>query len=394
MTLGRLKQVLGMEMGLDAVERILNSLGFETERQDAESLEGAVPYWRNDISIEEDLIEEVVRIAGYDNVPTTMLSTPIPYSDPPGMSGLIARLKDALAAAGLQEVISYPLVGRPELDRVGFRDDGLPPLRVANPMNSEQDLLRPTMRASLLNTLATNEARDEGRGDGPFRFFEIGRVFLPRQDDLPQEQDTLCGVLAGRRWEYSWLADDENLDFFDAKGALSAALASLGVQPAYEPAEDPFFQPGRCAKLLSGGRELGILGEVHPGVREAFDLNAPAVTLLEVNLETLFEVLPGGRRNFKSLSRYPAATRDLALVVPEDVPAGRVQEIISGHRLVQRADLFDIYTGENVASGTKSLAFHVDFQAHDRTLTAQEVSRSLDGLVKTLERQVGASLRS
>ncbi|PKB83757.1 MAG: phenylalanine--tRNA ligase subunit beta [SAR202 cluster bacterium Io17-Chloro-G9] len=390
----RLRKVLGMDLDLTTVERVLGSLGFSNVRLDAGTLEVTVPYWRNDVTIEEDLVEEVVRTIGYDTVPTTMLSTPIPYHQSAPITELVPKVKDAMVAAGMQEVINYPLVSRQELDMVEHQPDVLPLLRVVNPLNAEQEFLRPTLRASLLATLASNEARDEGRGEGPFRLFEVGRVFLPQAVGLPEEQETLAGLLAGRRWEYSWLVDDEPLSFYDAKGILSAVLGRLGIEPQYQTEEDAFFQPGRCAKVSAQGFQLGIVGEVHPIVRERFDLNAQTVSILELNLSLVLQAAPQSQRRFKPLSRYPAATRDMALVVPEDVPAGRVQDIIAGHRLVQRVDLFDIYAGENLAAGTKSLAFHVDFQSHERTLTAQEVSRSLQGLVKTLEREIGAALRS
>ena len=394
LTTRRLRKVLGMEMDLDAAQKVLASLGFSSARVDAEALDVTAPYWRNDITIEEDLVEEVVRTIGYDTVPTTMLSTPIPYRRPAPMTELTPRIKDAMVAAGMQEVINYPLVSRQELDDVEHPPSELPLLRVVNPLNAEQGILRPTLRASLLATLAFNEARDEGRGEGPFRLFELGRVFLPQAGGLPDEQETLAGLLAGRRWEYSWLVDDEPLSFYDAKGIVSAVLARLGIEAQYQPAEEAFFQPGRCASVSARGLELGIVGEVHPTVRERFDINAQTVSLLELNLSLVLQAIPQNQRRFKPLSRYPAATRDMALVVPEDVPAGRVQDIIARHRLVQRVDLFDIYAGDNVAEGAKSLAFHVDFQSQERTLTAEEVSRSLQGLLKTLEREVGASLRS
>ena len=340
-------------------------------------------------------MEEVVRIVGYDALPTTMISTPIPYRAVSPMTQLVAKVKDALAAAGMQEVINYPLVSQADLERVNHWDlnhaegDG-PPLRVANPMSADHEILRPTLRYSVLATLAANE----GHGEGPFRLFELGRVFIPRDNDLPIERETAVAVLAGRRWDYSWLVDNEPLDFYDAKGVLAAVLGRLGVEPEYRPVEDPLFQPGKCAQISANGLDLGVVGEVHPAVRQRFDLNAATVTLLELRLDRLLESLGPAERKFKSISRYPAATRDLALVVPQDVPAGRVQEIIARHRMVQNVDLFDIYSGENVAPGTKSLAFHLDFQSQDRTLTAEDVSRSLEGLLKSLEREVGASLRA
>ena len=394
LTTQRLKKVLGMDLDLTTAEKVLGSLGFSSVRVNGETLDITVPYWRNDIAIEEDLVEEVVRTIGYDTVPTTMLSTPIPNRRPAPMVELTPKIKDAMVAAGMQEVINYPLVNQQELDHVEHPPGELPLLRVVNPMNAEQALLRPTLRASLLATLAYNKARDEGRGEGPFRLFEVGKVFLPRAGGLPEEQETLAGLLAGRRWDHSWLVDDEPLSFYDAKGIVSAVLARLGIEAQYQPAEEAFFQPGRCAMVSAQGIRLGIVGEVHPMVRERFDLNAQTVSLLELNLSLVLQAIPQNQRRFNPLSRYPAATRDMALVVPQDVPAGRVQDIIARHSLVRRVDLFDIYAGDNLADGAKSLAFHVDFQSQERTLTADEVGRCVEGLLKTLEREVGASLRS
>ena len=407
LTARRLKKVLGMDLDMDRVEQVLTSLGFYDIRREGfspasnafEGLEVTVPYWRNDIAIEEDLVEEIVRIVGYDAVPTTMLSTPIPYRQVGPMTQLVAKVKDALTAVGMQEVINYPLVSQADLDKVGYwnlnnaEGDG-PPMRLANPMSADHEILRPTLRFSVLATLAANEGHEEG----PFRLFESSRVFIPRDNDLPFERETVVGLLAGRRMDHSWLRsspiDDEPLDFYDAKGVVAAVLGQLGVEPEYRPAEDPLFQPGKCAQISANGLDLGIVGEVHPAIARRFDLNAAPVSLLEMGLDSLLESLGQAERKFKSISRYPAAIRDLALVVPQDVPAGRVQEIIARHRMVQKVDLFDIYSGENVASGTKSLAFHVDFQSHERTLTTEEVNRALEGLLKSLEREVGASLRT
>ena len=267
------------------------------------------------------------------------------------------------------------------------------PLRVANPMNAGQDCLRPTLRASLLATLSYNE----GHNEGPFRFFEQGRVFLPSAGQLPAEREIAAGVVAGQRSEPSWLVDNGPLDFFDAKGMLGSALDFLGVAVDWEPAEDPLFHPGRCARLVAGGAQVGVLGELHPSVVEAFDLkNRPAI-LFELYLEAL---LPLARRdgaearNFRSLTRYPAVHRDLALVVADDVPAGRAEAILMRHRLVERVELFDVYAGANIPAGHKSLAFHVYFRSPERTLTAEEVTRTLDGLLRILQRDLGATLRT
>ncbi|MBQ11957.1 MAG: phenylalanine--tRNA ligase subunit beta [Planctomyces sp.] len=385
----RLKRLLGMDIDIETVERVLQSLGFQCQRSGPGRVEAAVPYWRNDINIEEDLVEEVVRIIGYDSVPTTMLSTPIPSLQTTPMTSIIGTVKDALAGAGMQEVISYPLVSGADLQRVHLMDESDPPLRIANPMSAEQEFLRPTLRASLLATLAANE----GHSEGPFRLFEVGRVFDYKGGELPEERDMAAGVLAGRRWDPSWLVDDSTLDFYDAKGPITLVMDNLGVTCVFEPVDDPFFHPGRCARIMVGKASVGIMGEVHPSVLEGFDLKAQPVALLELDLPGLLASRQGSSRQVKSLSRYPAATRDLALVVPADVPAAQVQGILSGHRMVEKVELFDVYSGENVATGTKSLAFHVYFQSDERTLTAEEVNRALEGLLRSLEHQTGASLR-
>ena len=386
---GRLKKVLGMEVDLDTVQRVLGSLGFETRRQGADKVEAQIPFWRNDVTIEDDLVEEVVRVLGYDSVPVTMLSTPIPYQRPDAKRGLVEAVKDTLAASGMQEVISYPLVSLDDLEKVSPRDTSGPYLKIANPLNSAEDCLRPSLRPSLLRTLASNQ----GHGEGPFRLFEVGRAFHPRRGELPQEQEMVCGVLTGRRWEPSWLENHESLGFYDAKGIVEGLLQRLGVAAEYEPGQDPYFHPGRSAAVAANGVGLGLLGEVDPAIAEAFDIRAGPVAYFELQVDALLEVVPKAGRPVVSLARFPAANRDLALVVPADVPAGKVQSIIARHRLVDHADLFDIYTGDNIPPETKSLAFHLYFQAHDRTLTTEEVNRSLQGLLRTLKREVQASLR-
>ena len=389
-TTARLKQMLGMDIQVEQVEQVLGSLGFQYRQTAPGTLEAAVPYWRNDINIEEDLVEEVVRIIGYDSVPTAMLSTPIPYQSATPLTSLTNSLKDALAGTGMQETISYPLISEDDLRRAGLPESDNPPLRLANPMSSEQLYLRTSLRGSVLGTLAANQ----GHGEGPFRLFEVGRAFVPKADDLPEERDTACGVLAGRRWEASWLVDEGVLDFYDAKGAVEAALGQLGIEGVFEATDDPMFHPGRCAKVVAGGVELGLVGEVHPETLERFDLDPRPVAMFELRLQKLLQALSGASRQVQSLARYPAATRDLALVVPADVGAGQVREALLRHRLVDRAELFDVYTGDRIPEGTKSLAFHLFFQSLQRTLTAEDVERSLQGLLRTLENQFGARLRA
>ncbi|MCH7843872.1 MAG: phenylalanine--tRNA ligase subunit beta [Chloroflexi bacterium] len=386
----KIKGILGMDVDLKRVQEILDALGFTWESTGDAELKVTVPYWRNDVNIEEDLVEEVVRNIGYDSVPTTMLSSPIPFQQPVPIMGLRDQIKDLLVAAGIQEMINYPLVTLRQLEQVEQLDPARPPLRIANPLSSDREYLRTTLRASLLGNLAANQ----GHSAGPFRMFEAGRVFLPRDGDLPEERETVAGVLAGLRHEPSWLEDQGLLDFYDAKGVVELVLDRLGVAATYEPVDDPAFHPGRCAVIKASESVLGMVGEVHPAVMDRLGLEQPKVAAFELYLEPIMAALPASQRQFEPLPRYPSATRDLALVMPSDVNAVRVTQLILRHRGVDRAELFDIYAGENIAEGTKSLAFHVYFQAGDRTLTNEEVNRSLEGLLRTLERELNATLRA
>ena len=386
----KIRRMLGMEVDQKRVQETLDALGFTWEFAGESELKVTVPYWRNDVNIEEDLVEEVVRIIGYDLVPTTMLSSPIPFQQPVPVMGLRDQIKDLLASEGIQEVINYPLVTLQQLDQVEQLDPANLPMRVTNPMSADREYLRTTLRASLLATLAANQSH----GSGPFRLFEAGRVFWPREGDLPDERETVAGVLAGLRHEPFWLEDDSLMDFYDAKGVVELVLNRLGVSATYEPSDDPSFHPGRCAVIKVADAVIGVVGEVHPVVMDRLGLESPQVAAFELYLGPILAALPAGQQQFEPLPRYPSATRDLALVMPTDVDAGQVTRLILRHRGVDRADLFDIYAGENIAEGTKSLAFHVYFQARDRTLTNEEVNRSLDSLLRTLERELKVTLRA
>ena len=225
LTVDRLRQLLGMDLDIARAETVLASLGITTRRTGPDSLEADPPYWRSDIAIEEDLIEEVIRIIGYDEVPTTMLSSPIPYHQGDAMMTLKDNLRDALSAAGMQETISYPLVSPDDLTKLGrAAREPATLLRVANPMSAEQDVLRPTLAASVLNTLAYNQ----GHNDGGFRLFELGRAFVPQDADLPQERELAAGVMSGPRYDANWLSGSEPLDFYDLSGALDTRVRSHG----------------------------------------------------------------------------------------------------------------------------------------------------------------------
>ena len=408
----RIRQVLGVDYPTSQIKRTLNSLGFEEAEEPGglidliETLEAGpssertstlwlkVPYWRSDISIEDDLVEELARIIGYDSIPTTMLSGSIPHWQPQPMTQLKDTVRDLLAAAGMQETISYSPTTLQNLNAVDALDESNPPLRISNPLSREWEYMRTSLRSNILNTLSHN--RRIAQGDG-IRIFEVGRVYLPkleaRERDLPEEREMLVGVVSGPRFGASWIAQDANMGFFDAKGALEYVFGALGIDVAYEPSEDSILQRGRTAKLTVGGATLGVIGEAQGRVLEEFDLEAHPVAMFEIRMDTLLSVVGEVSLTYESSSRYPESYRDLALVVDEDIPVSRIREIIERHALVVRSAPFDIYSGEGVAEGRKSVAFRVVFQSDRATLTSEQVDRFQNDILRQLSRNLNAELR-
>jgi phenylalanyl-tRNA synthetase beta chain len=389
LTAQRLRTVLGMDVPREEVERALSALGFRVGWRRPATYVVTPPYWRTDVRIADDVAEEVARVVGYDRIPSVLRAPSLPPAEREPLRELRERLRDALAQAGMQEVITYPLSDRETLARALSPEEmeSHPPLRLANPMSRELEFLRTTLRAGLLRALARNQRSRPGL----VALFEVGRVFLPRPDDLPREVEMAAGVVAGPRPDRWGLPRGEPADFFDAKGMLETALASLGIEAQFVPAEHAVFLPGSTAAVVVGRQQVGLLGQVHPEVARAFEVEGDAY-LFELDLERLLPHVPGGRL-YRPISRFPPVREDLAVVVDAEVPAGAVRSVIESSPLVVRAELFDVYTGPPVPEGKKSLAFAVTYQALDRTPSDEEVARERRRIVAQLERELGASLR-
>ena len=388
LTLKRVEKVLGVRFSQEEAEAILTSLGFECQRQGVDALLATVPRWRSDIAIEDDLVEELARIKGYDQLPTTSLRESIPSHKAQPARALRERMKDLLYAAGMQETVSYCLTSYETLRKVEAVGD-VQPLRMANPMTAAHEYLRTTLLANLLSTLAANLRH----GETALRLFEVGRVYLPRGDDLPTEREMAVGAFWGVRTPLSWADAEESVDFFDAKGTVEAVIEALGEHPRFLPGEVPVLHPGRTAEVLIGGRRIGVVGQVHPQVLERFDISGGAVALFELDLEALLPLVEEQALQYAPLARFPGAYRDLALVVDADVPAARISEIIEAYPLAESATVFDVYTGPELPQGKRSLAFRIQFQSERRTLTADAVNQAQERILQQLQEQVGAQLR-
>jgi phenylalanyl-tRNA synthetase beta chain len=386
----RVSRVLGLELSTERIQKVLESLGLSCKLADTSGdLLVTIPYWRTDIRLPDDLVEEIARIIGYDEIPTTLLSSQIPQQVPAPLISLKEQIRDLLVGCGMQEVITYSLVSQATLDKVDPQHRMGPALRVANPMSLEQEYLRTSLRAGLLSTFASNEKHEKDS----IKLFEVSRVYLHKANDLPEEREMLVGILGGPRLERSWLAGEDTIDFFDAKGILETVLNRLKVKASFQLVEDQILLSGKTAEVIVKEQKVGVVGEVHPKTATLFDISTQPIILFEIDLMKL-QSLAGAVYRYRPIPRFPGNTRDIALIIDNSLAASRVQEIIESFPLVDRVTLFDVYSGEQVPPGKKSLAFSIRYQSLERTLTDEEVNKAHQQIIDRLQRESGATLRS
>ena len=400
LTTEEVKRILGMDLHRAEIERILMALEFRCEPEGETALRVTAPDHRLDIGTgvqgAADLIEEVARIYGYDRIPVTEMADELPPQRDRVSVDLEERVRDLLAVAGLQEVITYRLT-TPEREAALVPGNASvaerPYIRLANPISADRVVMRQTLLPGLLEVMAQN-ARLRER----LWFFEVGPVYLPNgAGELPAEPRRLAIGVAGRVVPASWRDTDPcGADFFDLKGVVEVLLSGLHLGAvAFEPATHPTFAPGRTTRVLVEGHEVGFLGEVHPQVRSAFDLPPGPVCLAEFDLDALLACV---RLTYRvaAVPRFPPALQDIALVVNEEVSAADLTAVVrsAGGPLLADVRLFDVYRGPQLPSGQKSLAFSLVFQAADRTLTDAEVEAEKHRIVEAVARRLGARLRS
>jgi phenylalanyl-tRNA synthetase beta chain len=397
----RIARVLGIDPPATKVRSVMSSLGFSARWVPPDRYAVRVPYWRPDVRIDDDVAEEVGRIIGYDAIPTLLIAGAVPSPVEQLLRELRERARTLLAEAGMQEVITYALTTMEALARVTPKEDLAiyPPYRAANPISADHEFLRTTLRASLLETVASNLRYQKGE----MAIFEAARVYqrpdqrLPQsgrpfgEETLPDEREHVAGALTGRRLDRWGQPGTESVDFFDAKAYVEALMRGLNVVAEFVPASEFAFAPGRTAEIRVGGTRAGVIGQLDPDVAAQFDIDQD-VFVFDLTID---ELLPhaGIQRKMAPISRFPAVEQDLALIVDQDVPAGTLRAAIESSALVRSARVFDVYHGAQVPAGKKSVAFSVAYQSADHTLTDDEVAKAQRKLVERLRREFGAELR-
>ncbi|OBU20824.1 phenylalanine--tRNA ligase subunit beta [Photobacterium aquimaris] len=382
----KLDRLLGHAIASDEVVEILTRLGCDVETTDA-GWKATAPAWRFDMAIEEDLVEEVGRIFGYNNIPNQSPVAALSMNLHKEANLPLKRVRDLLVGRGFQEAITYSFV-EPEQQKLIVPE--IEPLILPFPISADMSAMRLSLWTGLLNTVVFNQKRQQPR----VRLFEAGLRFVPEQsaENGMRQEMMLAGVIAGNRSDEHWDIETNTVDFFDLKGDLEAVL-ELTAKDAYsfKAAKHPALHPGQSAAIVVDGKEIGFIGTVHPELERKFGLNGRTIVFeiewAAINTRMLPEAV--------AISKFPANRRDIAVVVNDDIAAGDVVAACreNGGELLKAVNLFDVYTGKGVDDGQKSLAIALTLQSTERTLEEADIAAAVESIVNALAEKFDASLR-
>lgn len=393
-TTAKVNQRLGMELDEKDVTSVLARLQFEFSKN-GEEIVVQVPTRRLDISIFEDILEEVIRIYGYDHLPYTIPQGWVQAGGLTDVQLLQREIKNYLSSAGLMETLTYSLTNEQDASRFltpDMEEGTANTVGLAMPMSEEHSHLRLSLIPEMLRVLQHNVARTQT----DLAYYEIGKVFISEEEQItkqPIENLHVAGALTGLWHNHPWQQEKKPVDFYVAKGIVEGLFAHLELDVTFVQTKMEDMHPGRCAEIRLNGKGIGYVGQVHPLVAKDFDLKETYV--FEINLESVFSVHQA-TPSFTDIPRYPSVTRDIAFILDNDVPAGEVQAVIkeTGAPLVKEVSIFDVYQGEHMEEGKKSVAYRLLYQDPSRTLKDDEVETSYQAVVEKVNNQFGSYVRS
>ncbi len=403
--INRINKILGTTLSETETKKILKSIGTAITEDTDGTLNVTPPSFRGDLNREIDLIEEIARIFGYENIPTTTPQSKIILARDNNLRRAMRTVRMLLKGDGFTEVINYSFIGKVELERLYHSSEGHPKkskdflgtqryISLRNPLNEEQAIMRTTLIPGLLKNAVWNINREAVN----LRIFEIGKVFHPiNKDSLPYEPVYLSGLLVGQRSTTHWSEKTQKVDFFDMKGTVEMLMQGLRIKNhRFIPSEGHdlhLLHPGRSARVWIKDSEIGYLGEVHPDVAESYGINEN-VYIFEIDFSRLVEYSET-KITFKQIPRFPSVKRDMAIFIPIDLPADKIIELImkDGAELIEEVHIFDLYTGSPVPEGKKSLAFSIRYRSKNRSLTDEEVNALHQQVSERLKNEFGAEMR-
>jgi phenylalanyl-tRNA synthetase beta chain len=390
---------LGISLALEEMAEILKSLEFKVEVKDG-YLHATTPDHRLDIGEGivgvADLMEEMARIYGYDRIPVTRMADTLPPQRSNRALDMETRISNCLITLGLQEVITCRMTSPEREERLSTNaaaEDSKAYVRLANPIVSDRSVMRRSLLASVAEVIERNARVQERQA-----IFEIGPIYLLKADqELPEEPRRLVIMISGPRSLPAWQGEERTaFDFYDMKGILMTLFEGLHLPVVrIEPDEHAAFHPGKCAQAVLNEQKLGVFGEIHPLVKAGLEVNESALLAADLDVEAMIACIPE-RYDFEPLPVYPPVLEDLAIVVEDQLPAARVEQTIqkAGGEIVTAMQLFDVYRGEAIGQGKKSLAYAITYQAPDRTLTDNEVAMVRQQIIQSLKEEINASIRS
>ena len=390
------RRLSGLDLSGDKIAELLARLEFGVTADGDDHLVVTVPDYRMDIEGPHDIVEEICRLYGYGNIPSTVLADTLPPQRGNPKLEKEERIKDILTKAGFQETITFRLTSPKHEAKllVKTNPDDRPYVTVTNPISEDRAVMRHNLLASTLEIVADNSRYQER-----IAVFEVGPIFIVDEEEvLPKESTRLSMVMTGQREQAYWQGNATTMhDFFDLKGVLEQLFAELHLAVTYEATEHPTYRPGRTARMLLDGQQIGVMGELHPLVVEALDIlveKDQAVLAADLDLEAIIPHIPF-HYPFDALSPFPAVHEDLALIVDKGVTAVDVAAAIqqAGGFLLKEVELFDVYEGDQIPAGKKSLAYHLTFLSPSKTLTDKDVRKQRTRIIKQVERNLGAQLR-
>ncbi|MGL4977293.1 MAG: phenylalanine--tRNA ligase subunit beta [Cetobacterium sp.] len=387
LNLEKLRKFMGKDIEIDIVGKILTNLGINIKTLNSTTILATPPSYRGDLTRTADLYEEIIRMYGFDNIENKMPEENIRPGVKDSMTVVVDEAKEILAKLGLQEVINYSFISREAIKMLGITE---PTLEITNPISDDMAVMRPTLVYSLLANLRDNLNRNQNG----LRFFEVSRVFTPKEDGLANETLRASIALAGKTSKSLWDPKPEAMDFYTLKGFVEKFLEYMGItRYQLERSEDKNFHPGRSADIKIGKVKIGTFGEIHPEIAENMDIKREKSYIAELDLTTLLNYR-AKKVKYEKIVKYPEVTRDIAVVLDRDVLVGKMlEDIKKSSNLIESVAIFDVYQGDKIEADKKSVAISIVLRKKDGTLEENDINITVDKILKLIAKNYNGEIR-